>query len=95
MSRENDDIIVRDFAKLLNKYSSTLLQAFYNETIVYHFMSHIDRRDTFQGLSTILIARSTPAQKPRGFANKIFIELFIKDLTTTPVIILLIKFQLQ
>ncbi len=72
MGAEDDDDVVRHLVELFDEDGATVAQVLDHELVVHHFVAHIDRRaEDFQARLTISIARSTPAQKPRGLASLI------------------------
>jgi len=65
---ENHGSAVRNFIQLFHEYRTLGAQVLDHETVVYHFVAHIDgRAEARQRLLDDFMARSTPAQKPRGW----------------------------
>ena len=59
--------------ELVDEHRAEMAQALDDVHVVHHFMTDIDRRaEQFEARSTMSIARSTPAQKPRGLASRTF-----------------------
>ena len=60
----------RDLVELIDEHRASGAQVLDHVAIMDDLVSHIDRRPYFfRARSTISIARSTPAQKPRGWAR--------------------------
>lgn len=67
---ENDGRIVRNFVQLFNKDRPAIAQTIHDIAVMDDLVAHINRApNTSIARSTISIARSTPAQKPRGLAS--------------------------
>jgi len=60
----------RDLVEFVHEDRAASPQVFHHVPVVHNFVTHIDRGPYFfSARSTISIARSTPAQKPRGCAR--------------------------
>jgi hypothetical protein len=67
VSGEDDDAVVRHLIQLFDEDGARLLELVHHVAVVHHFVTDIDGAPNFSSaLSTMLMARSTPAQKPRG-----------------------------
>jgi hypothetical protein len=74
-------VLRRDFIQLLDEDRAQVLQTFDHITIVHDLVPDIDRRAVFFNASTtIWMARSTPAQKPRGPHRRIVRGFFEADM---------------
>ena len=73
MRGEDDRGAVRHLVELVDEHRAELAQALDHVHVVHHLVAHVDRRaEQPMARSTMSIARSTPAQKPRGLASRIF-----------------------
>ena len=63
--------VVRHLVELLDEHRALALQLFDHVAVVHDLVADIDRRAVARSASsTIWMARSTPAQKPRGPASR-------------------------
>jgi len=61
---------VRDLLKLVDEPRPFVLQVLHHGAMCHDLVAHIDRRADFSiDFSTMSMARTTPAQKPRGWAK--------------------------
>ncbi len=69
---------VRHLVEFLDEHRALGAQAVDHVAVVHHFVPHVDRRaEQRSARSTISMARSTPAQKPRGLASRIRMPLML------------------
>jgi hypothetical protein len=67
---EDDGAAGWHFVKFLDEHRALGTQVVADKLVVHDFMAHVDRRTEFsRARSTMAMARSTPAQKPRGLAR--------------------------
>ena len=78
MRGEDDRRAFGHCVEFLHEHRALFLKPFNDKAVVDNFVAHIDRRAVFRRarVSTIWIARSTPAQNPRGAARSIVSVLF-------------------
>ena len=73
---EDHGLAVGHLGEVVDEHGAALAQALDDEAVVHDLVAHVDRRaEDSSTFSTISMARSTPAQKPRGLARRIFMVL--------------------
>jgi hypothetical protein len=70
---EDDRAAGGHLVEFVDEHRALGAQVVADELVVHDFVAHVDRRaEFFQARSTMAMARSTPAQKPRGLAKEDF-----------------------